>query len=264
MGPQNSKIPRKGDKDNNTVQDEEEEVQSEPDSNNSSNESSSIESSDNEEYLTSHDSNLVKVTFNWDHGGNEVFLIGSFNSWKERIRLEKTDHGFTLEKLLDRSMIHEYKFIVDNEWRFAHEQPTVKDQHGNINNWVDTAAFPEFVENANQNKFSDIYSQEMRHDFMSMEPEPLPLHLKHVLANHSESFDYRERQVIPPNSIIRETNAELAGENHLPVCELPVPPHVILNHIGVRVDHRYIGLTVSQRFREKFVTTIYCKPIHSS
>ena len=61
------------------------------------------------------DTNLVNVTFRWEFGGNEVFVIGSFNSWKERIRMERTERGFILEKALERGMIHDYKFIVDNE-----------------------------------------------------------------------------------------------------------------------------------------------------
>ena len=218
--------------------------------------SSLIESAD-----AYQDSNLVSMTFRWDHGGNEVFVIGSFNAWKERIRMEKTDRGFILEKSLERGMIHDYKFIVDGEWRFAHDQPTKKDQNGNINNWVDTTAFPEPVKKANTNKVTDMYTQELCSDFTSMEPDPLPLHLHYVLANHSASFDYRQKQTIPPNSPIRQTNAELAGEHNLPPNELPIPPHVILNHIGVRANDRFIGLTTSQRYREKFVTTIYYKPI---
>ena len=31
---------------------------------------------------------------------------------------------------------YQYKFIVDNEWRFATDQPTVRDEMGNINNCI--------------------------------------------------------------------------------------------------------------------------------
>jgi len=49
-----------------------------------------------------------------------VFLIGSFNKWAERIPMKKNGNEFTLVKTLERG-IHQYKFIVDNEWRFAPE-----------------------------------------------------------------------------------------------------------------------------------------------
>lgn len=223
---------------------------------------SSIASSLIEITETYQESNLVNVTFHWDHGGNEVYLMGSFNSWSERVRMERVDKNFSVEKSVERGMVHEYKFIVDGEWRFAHDQPTKKDQNGNINNWVDTTGFPESVKPAHQPKLVDTYTQELCSDFTTMEPDPLPSHLHYVLANHSASFDYRQKQTIPPNSPIKQTNAELAGEHNLPPNELPIPPHVILNHVGIRANDRYIGLTTSQRYKEKFVTSIYYKPIH--
>lgn len=207
-------------------------------------------------------SNLVVNTFRWNHGGNDVYVIGSFNGWKERVHMDKIGNEFTKEHPLERGVIHEYKFIVDNDWRFAPDQPTKKDQHNNINNWVDTSTFPVICRGADETKIGDGYTQELCADFTIMEPEPLPLHLHHVLTNHSNSYDYRQKNFIPVNSPIRQTNAELAGENNLPPNELPVPPHVILNHVGVRANESVLGLTMTQRFREKFVTTIYYKPLN--
>lgn len=34
--------------------------------------------------------------------------------------------------------IHHYKFIVDGDWRFSPDDPTIADEHGNINNVIDT------------------------------------------------------------------------------------------------------------------------------
>mgnify|MGYP000010949232 CR=1 FL=1 len=207
------------------------------------------------------DPNKTSVTFKWNFGGNEVFVIGSFNGWRERLRMEKADGEFQLEVLLEKGVTHEYKFIVDNEWRFAPDQPTKKDEHGNINNWIDTSTFEENKKTFEEAKLADTYTQELCADLTTMEPDPLPLHLHYVLTNHSNSYDYRQKQTIPFNSPIKQTNAELAGENNLPSNELPIPPHVILNHLGVRANERVIGLTTTQRYRDKFVTTVYYKPI---
>mmetsp|Transcript_18922 Transcript_18922/g.18934 ORF Transcript_18922/g.18934 Transcript_18922/m.18934 type:complete len:96 (-) Transcript_18922:21-308(-) len=94
-----------------------------------------------------------------------------------------------------------------------------------------------------------------------MDPDILPEHLHYVLANHSNSFDYKQKETIPHNSPIRQTNNELGGENSLNKNELPIPAHVILNHAGVRANERVIGLTTTQRYRQKFITTMYYKPI---
>lgn len=36
---------------------------------------------------------------------------------------------------------HAYKFIVDEEWRYAPDQPTVADIEGRINNFIDVSDF---------------------------------------------------------------------------------------------------------------------------
>jgi hypothetical protein len=40
---------------------------------------------------------------------------------------KKGDNEFVHIKMLNRDQTYEYKFIVDNEWRFAPDQPTRKD-----------------------------------------------------------------------------------------------------------------------------------------
>ena len=47
---------------------------------------------------------------------------------------------FTLLMTLERG-IHQYKFIVDGNWRFATDQPTMRDNQGNINNFIDTTHY---------------------------------------------------------------------------------------------------------------------------
>jgi 5'-AMP-activated protein kinase regulatory beta subunit len=37
--------------------------------------------------------------------------------------------------------VHQYKFIVDGEWRFSPDDPTTPDEQGNINNFVDTTNY---------------------------------------------------------------------------------------------------------------------------
>jgi hypothetical protein len=42
--------------------------------------------------------------------------------------------------------ITRYKFIVDGEWRFSPEDPTIPDANGNINNYIDTTNFHPMIE----------------------------------------------------------------------------------------------------------------------
>lgn len=175
--------------------------------------------------------------------------------------MEKRGTDFEIDVPLNRGASYDYKFFVDGEWRFANEQPIKRDQMGNINNWIDTNALPKYNNDTKDRIITDNYTQELCADLTSMDPDPLPLHLRYVLANHSVSFDFRQKDTIPNNSPIGLTNAELGRENDLPPNELPIPSHVILSHVGIRANDHVIGLTTTQRYREKFVTIIYYKPI---
>ena len=40
---------------------------------------------------------------------------------------------------------HAFKFVVDDEWRFAPDQPTVADIEGRINNFIDVTDFDAYT-----------------------------------------------------------------------------------------------------------------------
>ena len=81
----------------------------------------------------SPESQLVPTVLQWSQGGGTVHVTGSFNHWGERIPLRRSGGDFVVcLNLLPGT--YQYKFIVDNEWRYATDQQTVRDQMGNINN----------------------------------------------------------------------------------------------------------------------------------
>ena len=72
------------------------------------------------------------------HPPNEVVLVGSFTSWKAGAIAMVREPGksiFSVTVNLPLG-IHSYKFIVDGEWKFASDQPTITDENGNINNCI--------------------------------------------------------------------------------------------------------------------------------
>jgi len=76
---------------------------------------------------------VVPTVLQWSTGGASVFVTGSFNNWGERIPLRRSGMDYVVcLNLLPGT--YQYKFIVDSEWRFAPDQPTVRDEMGNINN----------------------------------------------------------------------------------------------------------------------------------
>lgn len=86
----------------------------------------------------------VPTVFRWEHGGRNVFLTGTFNNWERQIPMHKSGNDFTYVHNLKRGK-HAFKFIVDDEWRFAPDQPTIADVEGHINNFIDVSEFVPYV-----------------------------------------------------------------------------------------------------------------------
>nr|CAG8587173.1 7588_t:CDS:2 [Entrophospora candida] len=99
------------------------------------------------EMKTSHDyrsnitkkSNIIPFEFHWKHGGNRVFITGDFDNWSackhEMSRIPKTN-DFVAIIDIDCTKQHDFKFVVDGEWKFNWDLETRYDEHGNINNFI--------------------------------------------------------------------------------------------------------------------------------
>ncbi len=63
----------------------------------------------------------VPVAFRWHHGASrEVYVVGSFSNWQTKIRLTREPVGDAFSTVVQIVPgIHQYKFIVDGEWRCA-------------------------------------------------------------------------------------------------------------------------------------------------
>jgi len=251
----------------------------------------------------------VPTVFRWEHGGRQVYITGTFNGWSRQIPMHRSGNDFTYIHNLKRGK-HAFKFIVDDEWRFAPDQPTVADIEGRINNFIDVTDFKAYTgdrefekekaaaeygllasevnagpDNAGTssavggtattsagspstpggagattsgvdsggedaaNKSSgmsnrpdrdgEVFSNTMPDvDDYTKEPPPLPPHLRHIILNK------------PPQ--LQDTAA------------LPVPQHVALNHLYcTAIKDNMMVLGITQRFKTKFVTTVYYSPCAS-
>lgn len=189
----------------------------------------------------------IPMVFRWEGGGHDVYITGTFNKWKEKILMHRSGNDFTYVHGLAKGK-HAYKFIVDDEWRFAPDQPTIADTHGNINNYIDLTKFenvfkvPREHENiATRTKVDvtrdDIFGREIPSlDDYSKEPPPLPPHLRHILLN---------------------SNSDNGGN----APTLPSPQHVTINHLYCSaIKDNLMVLGATSRYREKFVTTVHYSP----
>jgi hypothetical protein len=86
---------------------------------------------------TSEKIEKIPITFEWDNGGNTVYVTGSFCNWKQDFLMKKEKFNRFLLTLNLPKGYHQYKFKVDNEWKYNEKFPTC-DDGGNINNYLDT------------------------------------------------------------------------------------------------------------------------------
>uniref|UniRef100_A0A0G4H504 AMP-activated protein kinase glycogen-binding domain-containing protein n=1 Tax=Chromera velia CCMP2878 TaxID=1169474 RepID=A0A0G4H504_9ALVE len=94
-----------------------------------------------------HDANqTVPCVITWTHGGQNVFVTGSFNGWslENKLRLVRSGNEFSIIKDLPRG-VHYYKFIVDDQWKYSPDQTVQADQHGNVNNVLDTTRYQHYA-----------------------------------------------------------------------------------------------------------------------
>ncbi|KAJ3388135.1 hypothetical protein HDU92_001614 [Lobulomyces angularis] len=81
--------------------------------------------------------NTVPVILTWDQGGESVNVTGSFNKWKQKIKLKKSYHDFSTIVDVEPGT-HQLKFIVDSEWKCSDNLPVTTDSNGNLINIIDT------------------------------------------------------------------------------------------------------------------------------
>lgn len=207
---------------------------------------------------------LVPTVFRWEHGGRQVYITGTFNNWEKQLPMHRSGNDFTYIHNLTKGK-HAYKFIVDDEWRFAPDQPTVADVEGRVNNFIDVAAFRPYTGDDEDEaapagagasgggaaqgqqqlggKAEEEYSQWMPDlDEYTKEPPPLPPHLRHIILNKPAAA-----------AAVRDPAA------------LPPPQHVALNHLyctAIKDGMMVLGMT--QRYKSKFVTTVYYSTMPST
>eukprot|EP00656_Telonema_subtile_P013679 TRINITY_DN1694_c0_g1_i1.p1 TRINITY_DN1694_c0_g1~~TRINITY_DN1694_c0_g1_i1.p1 ORF type:complete len:221 (-),score=66.19 TRINITY_DN1694_c0_g1_i1:235-897(-) len=176
---------------------------------------------------------LVPTKFTWRYGGNEVLLTGSFSNWRESVVLKagEGDEMHTTLSLAPGS--YEYKFIVDNQWRYDGKQPVVKGRNGNINNIIEVAAqLPEET---------DSKTEAVKED------------AQYGTAIETDEDLAKEPPLLPPQLQLSLLNAPM---DTLDPAIMPVPQHVVLNHLHVAKRGPVLAFATAHRFRRKYYTMV--------
>ncbi|KAA8548501.1 hypothetical protein F0562_000232 [Nyssa sinensis] len=78
---------------------------------------------------------LIPTRFVWPYGGRSVYLCGSFTGWSERWPMTPVEGCSTVFQTICSLPpgYHQYKFIVDGEWRHDELQTFVSGNYGIVN-----------------------------------------------------------------------------------------------------------------------------------
>jgi len=225
---------------------------------------------------------IFPTTFEWDNGGNSVFVTGSFCQWKQFFLMKKdSSKNFVLNLNLPRG-IHQYKFKVDGEWKYNPKFPICNDG-GNINNYLDTtnleitiktndegitAISTNITENNNDpSKASKKYSKNLlkvnselsqnqnQNEFFD-KITTVPIHFKNTmnldLITNQNNIGIKKYMSIKEKNVLSD-NLSFKKINSAPIEQI--------NHLNSKnLENQSIICAVSSRFRYKFTTFVYYKP----
>ena len=225
---------------------------------------------------------IFPTTFEWDNGGNSVFVTGSFCQWKQFFLMKKdSSKNFVLNLNLPRG-IHQYKFKVDGEWKYNPKFPICNDG-GNINNYLDTtnleitiktndegitAISTNITENNNDpSKASKKYSKNLlkvnselsqnqnQNEFFD-KITTVPFHFKNTmnldLITNQNNIGIKKYMSIKEKNVLSD-NLSFKKINTAPIEQI--------NHLNSKnLENQSIICAVSSRFRYKFTTFVYYKP----
>ena len=217
-------------------------------------------------------SNYIEYTFIWKEGGNTVKLVGSFNNWKEQLVMDRDpiDKNFKYKLKLKKDK-YEYKFVVDNTWKYSKQQKMKSDGKGNTNNYIDLSDYKlskknirktkkkkkkikkekkEEPEKAKEDSFGLIYPK--NEELNTEAPNAQELYLNSFYIN-----DATNQKNVGEKKFYKYVNRESYTEEKS-YRNLLYSPHVNLNHTLTLCGQKQILQTgLTYRFRNKDCTMVY-------
>lgn len=197
-------------------------------------------------------SRKIPTVFRWNDDDDDdcqnVFLSGSFDNWKSRIPMARSESGFlTIVDIPEGT--HQYKYFVDGHWKCLQNEPKVEDVSGFQNNLVtvkhsDFDVFKALDADAgideslsDQQWSQNIPQKDTGYNYLRARPPLLPPHLLATVLNQCMPSSCDPTMLLEPN-------------------------HVILNHLyTLSIKNGVLVLGSTYRYRRKYITTLLYKPI---
>jgi 5'-AMP-activated protein kinase regulatory beta subunit len=189
----------------------------------------------------------------------DVQLIGTFTNWKEKVGMVKSDGDHVAIVDLPEGE-HQFKFVIDGKWEHDPNQAAIDDNYSGKNNLVVVKKSDFEVMDALE--MDSIKSEAERavscaDDLSSSPPGE---YTDEFPVRGVNNFGIDKPPYLPPQLLNIVLNKDTAAK-----CEpslLPEPNHVMLKHLyALSIRDGVMVLSSTFRFKKKFVTTCFYKPI---
>ncbi|KAI9339383.1 5'-AMP-activated protein kinase beta subunit, interation domain-containing protein [Obelidium mucronatum] len=234
------------------------------------------------------DKSVIPVMVSWTGGGRVVHITGTFNNWKQKIRLTKSKTDFSTVIDMPAGDTHRFKFIVDDEWKCSEDLPIASDSEGNLVNYLEVmdefgdAIHDGFDNLAHDDEIQSPLGESPESSYTSKIPQYLSWHLDNqngqqqpqassLSTSHSPSsrkstpppLPTDPPPHLPPHLEKVFLNAPVPVTTHRDDnLILPVPSSVTLNHLyACSIKDGVMALSSTTRYKQKYVTTILYKPV---
>ena len=221
--------------------------------------------------------NKVPVTFEWDQGGNSVYVTGNFCDWKQFFLMKKNNNGIYFLTLYLVKGVIQYKFKIDNEWKCNKKFPTIKD-NGNENNYIDTTNWEISVEaseeenNTNNNSNTELSlkhktnkSDIQNNNYNNYIPQENEMNnfAPKIPEQYKPKIYYSKmskQNKIGEHKFYDYLGDDLFDENYS-YKKIEYPRHEEINHLSYKLKNAknpFVS-SIASRYRLKFTNFVYYK-----
>ncbi|KAI9700442.1 MAG: hypothetical protein M1836_002457 [Candelina mexicana] len=241
----------------------------------------------------------IPTVIEWKHGGEKVYVTGTFAGWNRKFRLHKNPSGNGLSAVIQLPPgTHHLKFIVDGDMRTSDYLPTAVDYTNILVNYLEVSARDVTVPTKPidiQHPPPGVYPPQILPPTPDMkaaqgsvnnaspaQAEVVEAPVRYTseipgflldLDSPEETHSYQRAAAainsIPPPPSLPMFLGKSILNGSTPMKDdssvLTMPNHTVLNHLATSsIKNNVLATSATTRYKRKYVTTVMYKPTNES